>query len=186
MLGDKFRHVNKPYTQKRWEGALPTDVVVIPDTSSMYNETMNSNVYDLYEVGVLREEEASLPFVHGVELAGPKGEIVRFRSVFDDGASVNAIDETLYQTIKDRLTALTPSTKILRMADGRCIPSVGVWRGKVTVKGVSQEGVFEIFKSNGAWAMLFGKPLLKHSMPYTTTRKTSSAYPGRKKRSGQS
>ena len=113
MFRDKSRHVNKPYTQMRWEGALPTNVVVIPDTNSMYIGTMNNNVYDLYEVGDLREEEASLPFVHGVELAGPKGEIVRFRSVFDDGASVNAIDETLYQTLKNRLAALTPSLKIL-------------------------------------------------------------------------
>ena len=30
----------------------------------------------------------------------------------------------------------------------------------VTVKGVSHESTFEIFNSNGAWAMLFGKPLL--------------------------
>ena len=31
----------------------------------------------------------------------------------------------------------------------------------LTVSGVHREGAFEIFKSNGAWAMLFGKPLLK-------------------------
>ena len=161
MFRDKFRHVNGLYTPVRGEGVLPTDVVVISDTNSMYNEAENSNIFDLYEVGDLKEEEASLPFVHGVELAGPKGEIVRFRSVFDDGASVNAIDETLYQTLKNRLTALTLSKKILRMADGRRIPSVGVWRGKITVKGVCREGAFEIFKSNGAWAMLFGKPLLR-------------------------
>ena len=160
-FGDKFRHVNESYTPVRGEGALPKDVAVISDTDSMYNEAQNRNIYDLYEVGDLREEEASLPFVHSVELAGPKGEIVRFRSVFDDGASVNAIDETLYQTLKTRLMAPSLSAKILRMADGRRIPSVGVWRGKITVKGVTREGVFEIFKSNGAWAMLFGKPLLK-------------------------
>ena len=47
------------------------------------------------------------------------------------------------------------------MADGRCIPSLGLWTGKVTAKGVSREGTFEVFNSNGAWAMLFGKPLLK-------------------------
>ena len=122
-LGDKSRHVDESYTQEKGEGALPVKVVVIPDTNSMYNETMNRNIYDLYEVGDLKGEEASLPFVHGVELAGPKGEVVRFRSVFDDGASVNAIDETLYQTLKGRLAALSPSEKILRMADGRRVPS---------------------------------------------------------------
>jgi hypothetical protein len=127
----------------------------------MYSRADNNSVFDLYEVGSLREGETSLPFVHRVELSGPKGEIVRFRSVFDDGALVNAIDEKMYLMSKGRLTALTPSGKILRMADGRRVPSIGVWRGKVTVQGVHREGAFEVFNSNGAWAMLFGKPLLK-------------------------
>ena len=134
--------------------------MVIPDTDNMYTAE-NTSVFDLYEVGGLQEGEASLPFVHGVELSGPKGEIVRFRSVFDDGALVNAIDETLYLALSRRLTALTPSGKILRMADGRHVPSVGVWRGTITVKNISHVGSFEIFNSNGAWGMLFGKPLLK-------------------------
>ena len=76
----------------------------------------------------------------GVEIAGPKGEVVRFRSVFDDGALVNAIDETLYHTLKGRLAALVPSGRILRMADGRKVASAGEWRGRVTVKGISREG----------------------------------------------
>ena len=36
-----------------------------------------------------------------------------------------------------------------------------MWKGTVTVKGINREGSFEIFNSNGAWGMLFGKPLLK-------------------------
>ena len=161
LPGDRSRHANKLYTPMRGEGALPRELVVISDTQHMYNKTENSNVFDLYEVGSLEVGEASNPFVHGIEIAGPKGEVVRFRSVFDDGALVNAIDETLFRTLEGRLAALTPSKRILRMADGRHVPSAGVWKGKVTVKGVSREGVFEVFKSNGAWAMLFGKPLLR-------------------------
>ena len=163
LLGDKTRHASVTYTPTRGEGALPLTeiVVVIPDTDNMYSTAQNPNVFDLYEVGTLQQGEVSLPFVHGVELSGPKGEIVRFRSVFDDGALVNAIDETLYLALKNRLSALTPSGRILRMADGRRVPSVGVWKGTVTVKGINHEGSFEIFKSNGAWGMLFGKPLLK-------------------------
>jgi hypothetical protein len=149
------------YTQTRWEGALPAEVVVIPDTERMYIKAENTIFFDLYEVGSPKEGGTSLPFVHGVELAGPRGEVVRFRSVFDDGALVNAIDEALYGTLKGRLSALTPSGKVLRMADGRLVPSVGVWKGRVTVKGISRESTFEIFNSNGAWAMLFGKPLLR-------------------------
>ena len=161
MFGDETRHANTTYTLTRKGGALPENVVVIPDTDNMYDTAKNTNVFDLYTVGSLKEGEASIPFVHGVELSGPKGEIVRFQSVFDDGALVNAIDETLYLTLKNRLTALTPSGRILRVADGRRVPSVGVWKGTVTVKGVIREGTFEIFNSNGAWGMLFGKPLLE-------------------------
>ena len=96
-----------------------------------------------------------------MEIAGPKWEVVRFQSVFDDGALVNAIDETLYHMLKGRLAALVPSGKILRMADGQKVPSAGEWRGRITVKGISREGAFEVFKSNRSWAMLFGKPLLQ-------------------------
>ena len=159
-LGDTTRHTNGLYTLTRREGVLPDDVVVIPDTKSLYIGE-NDSVFDLYEVGGLREGEMSLPFVYRVELSGPKGEVVRFRSVFDDGALVNAIDETMYLTLKGRLTALLPSKKILRMADGRRVPSIGLWKGRVTVEGVHREGTFEVFNSNRAWAMLFGKPLLK-------------------------
>ena len=77
VLGDKTRRINQSYTLLRREGTLPENVVVIPDTDSMYNKANNSNVFDLYEVGGLREGEMSLPFVYGVELSGPKGEIVR-------------------------------------------------------------------------------------------------------------
>jgi hypothetical protein len=113
MLGDETRHADEPYTLSRRGGALPESIVVIPDTREMYNKAANSNVFDLYEVSSLRDNETSIPFVHGVELAGPKGEVVRFRSVFDDGALVNAIDENIYWKLKNRLSALTPSEKIL-------------------------------------------------------------------------
>ena len=86
---------------QQWEGALPEEDVVIPDTQNMYNKAENTIVFDSYEVGSLREGETSLLFVHGVEkLAGPKGKVVRFQSVFNDGALVNAIDEVLYLKLK--------------------------------------------------------------------------------------
>jgi hypothetical protein len=139
--------------------------VVIPDTTyTMYSVERNDNILDLYSVGSLRRKEAgktSLPFVHGVELSGPKGENVRFRSVFDDGALANAIDEKMYLTSRNRLSALEPSSRILKMADGRLVPSQGMWKGRVTVKGVSHHAAFEVLNSNGAWALLFGKPLLE-------------------------
>jgi hypothetical protein len=138
--------------------------VVIPDTTSVYSVQRNNNISHLYGIGSQRKKETgrtSVPFIHGVELSGPKGEKVRFRSVFDDGALANAIDERMYQISKNRLATLEPSARILKMADGRLVPSLGMWKGRVTVKGVSRLGAFEVLNSNGAWALLFGKPLLE-------------------------
>ena len=81
--------------------------------------------------------------------------------MFDDGALANAINEKMYLMSKSRLSALEPSSRILKMADGRLVLSLGVWKGQVTVKGISQLGTFQVLNSNGAWALLFGKPLLE-------------------------
>jgi hypothetical protein len=85
--------------------------VVIPDTN-MYYVADNVIISDLYSVGSLREgrdEKESMPFMHGVELAGPKGEKVRFRSCFDDGAMVNGLDADMYLRTKGRLSEGIPS-----------------------------------------------------------------------------
>ncbi|KAF8808215.1 hypothetical protein BYT27DRAFT_7004532, partial [Phlegmacium glaucopus] len=130
----------------------------------LYSREENGNVFDLYIVDSPREKipgKMCVPFVHGIELAGTRGEVVRFCSVFDDGALVNAIDEVMYRESRNRLLALECSTKILQIADGRLVASKGVWKGWVTVRGVWHKGVFEVFSSNNAWAVLFGKPLLE-------------------------
>jgi hypothetical protein len=105
MLRDRNRPTNGQYTPTSGEGALPDSVVVIPDTTNpMYSVERNSNISDLYSVGGQYDKEekgTSVPFVHGVELSGPRGEVVRFRSVFDDGALANAIDEKMYLAAKN-------------------------------------------------------------------------------------
>ena len=105
--------------------------------------------------------EESDPFIHGVALRGPKGEVVRFRGVFDDGASISAIDSEVFAMIKHRLSKPKESDRILRMANGVLVPSEGKWIGNIEVGGVTLEGAFEIFPSGNSWALLFGKPLLR-------------------------
>ena len=82
MSRDRVRATNGLYTPMCREGALPSSVVVIPDTSNiLYSVEKNINISDLYSIGSLRKRkprETSIPFVHGVELNGPKGEKVRF------------------------------------------------------------------------------------------------------------
>ncbi|KIM85938.1 hypothetical protein PILCRDRAFT_30668, partial [Piloderma croceum F 1598] len=101
------------------------------------------------------------PFIHCAALEGPKGEIVRLRGVFDDGAAINVIDSKVFATIKHRLTKPKKSDRILRMANGSLVPSYGKWVGTIQVGGISREGTFEIFPSGNSWALLFGKPLME-------------------------
>ena len=130
---------------------------------SLY-DTRIIDIAEIYTVGTESGKsllEESDPFVHTVALQGPKGEVVRIRGVFDDGATINAIDWKVFETVKHRLSRLMDSDRILRMADGSLVPSDGKWIGIIEVGGVSLEGAFEIFPSGNSWALLFGKPLLK-------------------------
>ncbi|KAF8193987.1 hypothetical protein K438DRAFT_1588889, partial [Mycena galopus ATCC 62051] len=128
----------------------------------MYLKHSSTEIFDLYGVGAEEGgEKNSVPFIHSMELGGPQGEIVRMRGVVDDGAMVSAIDSKVYEKVKHRLAALGKSARILRMADGRLTPSIGTWTGSVTLGGKTHRGRFEIFDSRGAWALLFGKPLLE-------------------------
>lgn len=149
------------YTRSRREGHELGDHVIISD-ASMYTVPANAIILDLYGVDeASKGERVSVPFVHWVELAGPKGEIVRCRGTADNGAMVNAIDERVYEKVEKRLSRLERSERWLRMADGRVVPSLGVWRGQISMKGVSCQGSFEIFNGGSAWELLIGKPLLE-------------------------
>jgi len=107
------------------------------------------------------KERKAVPFIYWIHLSGPKGEVVRFSTTFDDGAMVNAIDEKAYDKIKHRLSSLHTSRQLLKMADSRLVPSRGTWKGEVMVNGVTHTGQFEVFNSGGAWTALFGKTLLQ-------------------------
>jgi hypothetical protein len=159
---DNIQLVSTTYTSMSDEGASPRDDAVIPDTT-MYYIPANTVIVDLYSVDALRRKgsRTSVPFIHWVALTGPRGEVVRFRSTVDDGAMVNAIDEESYKRVSGRLRSLERSERQLRMADGRVKPSLGVWKGQITIKGAACKGDFEVFSSGGAWTLLVGKPLLE-------------------------
>ena len=134
------------------------------DTQIPLHDMRIIDIAEIYTVGTESGKsllEESDPFVHKVALQGPKGEAVRIRGVFDDGATMHAIDLRVFETLKHRLSRPKDSDHILRMADGSLVPSSGKWIGIIEVGGVSLEGAFEIFPSGNSWALLFGKPLLK-------------------------
>lgn len=129
----------------------------------MYNPARIIHLAEMYTVGTENGDrlmERSDPFVHGVKLLGPRGEIVRIKGVFDDGAMINAIDQNVFDMVRKRLEEPKTSARVLQMANGTLIPSKGLWLGTINMMGIMREGSFKIFPSGGSWALLFGKPLL--------------------------
>ncbi|KAJ7142568.1 hypothetical protein C8R44DRAFT_603694, partial [Mycena epipterygia] len=116
---------------------------------------------DLYSVGVSERNARSMPFINDVLLQGDEGRTMTMWAVIDDGAMANTIDEEEYNRARSTLGELSPSQRVLRMADGRLVGSRGMWSGDVAFGGVHRRGSFKVFPSGSAWDMLFGKPLLE-------------------------
>jgi len=74
LLGDHGQSVSAMHAPPRGEGALPRDVVVIPDAAHMYNIVSNEHALNLYSVDSPSKKNSG-PFVHGVILDGPQGEL---------------------------------------------------------------------------------------------------------------
>ncbi|KAJ7082085.1 hypothetical protein B0H15DRAFT_785971, partial [Mycena belliarum] len=161
-----------PEEQKKGDAVLgrdeppPEDVSPGPqvrsDTSTPMYAADQSQIVDLYAVGLEEREmqRASEPFVCGIEVEGPRGELVRVRALEDDGAMVNAMCTAMYAAIRHRIGELQGSTKTLRMANGARVPSTGRWEGYIRFGGARVHASFEVFPSGGSWSFLFGKPLL--------------------------
>ncbi|KAG2057624.1 hypothetical protein BDR06DRAFT_878132, partial [Suillus hirtellus] len=83
------------------------------------------------------------------------------KALFDKGAMVNAMCATAFEQVKSQLGGWGTLLKRLRMVNGAVIPSKAAWKGEVTIGGIKTEGKFEVFKSEGRWEFLLGKPLLQ-------------------------
>lgn len=68
---------------------------------------------------------------------------------------------SIYKRVKHRLGTSSPSSQLLRVANGTIMESEATWKGVVKVNGVSAEVAFEVFDSGGKWDFLFGKTLLE-------------------------
>ncbi|KIK41123.1 hypothetical protein CY34DRAFT_50702, partial [Suillus luteus UH-Slu-Lm8-n1] len=101
------------------------------------------------------------PFLQNISFAGPQGEIVRVKALFDEGAMISAMCSSVFNKIKHRLGNWGPSSKRLRMANGTVVPSQAMWKGDITIGGIQARGEFEVFDSGNGWNFLFGKPMLR-------------------------
>lgn len=144
------------------EGPLQnnTDSTIV-DISHVASQVSNHQCVTQYMIEGSDLDVKAQPFMHQVILKGEEGVPINVKELFDDGAMVNSICNTVYPKLQETIGPLIPSPKILQMADGSHVPSDGRWIGNVTLGGHTVKGAFEIFPSGGGWSLLFGKPLLK-------------------------
>jgi transposase InsO family protein len=100
------------------------------------------------------------PFTHEISIHDKEGNAIRASALFDGGAMVGAISLGIWHHIKGKLSSWGPSTTRLRMANGVIILSHARWEGTVEIEGIRNRVTMEVFDSQGAWEVLFGKPLL--------------------------
>jgi transposase InsO family protein len=141
-----------------------TNFIENTDTFSPVTTIYKSNVVNLFSIdanGEREEKEKTEPFIHQVRLHGPQGEIVRVRANIDDGAMKEVMSSAMFRKVKHRLGTTSPSSQLLRVANGMIVESEARWEGKIDVNGISARTVFEVFDSGGKWDFLFGKTLLE-------------------------
>jgi hypothetical protein len=122
------------------------------------------NIVDLFSIGAdkeIEEKKATKPFVHQVRFHGPQGEVIRVWANIDDGAMKEVMSSSMFRKVKHRLGTSTPSSQLLRVANGTIIRSEAKWKGRIEVNGISTDVIFEVFDSGGKWDFLFGKTLLE-------------------------
>ena len=126
--------------------------------------TPESKIIDLFGIGASKlegEEKETKPFIHQVRFHGPQGEVVRVWANIDDGAMREVMSTSMFRKVKHRLGTVSPSSQLLRVANGVIVQSEAKWEGKIEANGVSTEVRFEVFDSGGKWDFLFGKTLLE-------------------------
>jgi hypothetical protein len=136
-----------------------------PPLNSESHTEIEYDMCDLYAVGgsgvVSKNEPAERPFVHKVQLLGPKGEIVRVHVVFNDSAMICTMCAQIYKKVKHQLKGWQPSKCVLHMANGALVKSQAMWTGIVRLGSIQVQGTIEVFDSRGGWSFLFGKPMLR-------------------------
>lgn len=143
------------------------DQTATPNISPSCNETTYPAQIEIVDLYAVQREPQTLgsddcdPFVHEVGFEGPHGELVRVRSLFDEGAMVAAMDAGLFERVKHRLSGWGPSRRCLRMADGTRVQPKACWKGRIRLGRMLVMGEFEVFDSGGGWSFLFSKPLLR-------------------------
>jgi hypothetical protein len=134
------------------------------DTCSNVAPNSKSSIVELFSIGTSEENDRkgkTEPFIHQIRFHGPQGEVIRVWANVDDGAMKEVMSSSMFRKVKHRLGHATPSSQLLRVANGVIVESEAKWEGRVDINGISARVAFEVFDSGGKWDFLLGKTLLK-------------------------
>ena len=153
----KWRRVARLEDERATPDSLSTDLnhenLVLYGNHDVSSTTiMHSDIVNLYHANhpkitksIAMEEE--VPFIHNIQILGPKGEIIRVRALFDGGAMVAAMCTSIFYKVQHCLGNSAPSKHLLRMANGVIEPSKRRWEGLIKLGNVMANGQFEVFNS---------------------------------------
>src|SRR6266436_8323340 len=106
------------------------------------------------------DEQRTLPFLQRVQLSGTHGNVVRATGQVDNGAMRNCISKRRWDAYGHCLSALSPTTTRISIANNVVIIPIGRWFGRITICGIGAYSWFEVFESHRAFDVILGKPWL--------------------------
>jgi len=106
------------------------------------------------------DEQRTLPFLQCIQLTGTDGSVVRATGQVDNGAMQNCISKRRWDAYGHCLSALSPTTTRISIANNVEIIPIGRWFGQITICGIGTYSWFEVFESHGAFDVILGKPWL--------------------------
>src|SRR6202167_1351234 len=123
----------------------------------LYNEDTKAKILTMASEP---DEQHTLPFLKRIQLPGTHGSIVRATGQVDNGAMRNCISKRRWDAYGHCLSALSPTTTRISIANNTEIVPIGRWFREITICGIGAYSWFEIFESHGAFDVILGKPRL--------------------------
>jgi hypothetical protein len=165
----------EPVVGDAQEGPLTTNTdtsrsIPFVDPFHVSSSVPNNSCVSLYNVRHNKGRfQHARPFMHMVELKGKRGIIAAVKGLFDDGALVNSICNSVFALLRGRLGNPILSMKTLLMADGTRVPSQGCWIGDVRLGGRTARTQFEYSQAEADGPFYLGNHYYSNSKPSMTT-----------------
>jgi hypothetical protein len=149
-----------PFPDPNHENLVSYNNHDVSSTTVMHSDIINLYHADHPKITKSAAMEEEVPFIHNIQILGPKGEVIQVRALFDGGTMVGAMCTSIFHKVQHCLGNSAPLKHLLWIANGVIEPSKRQWEGPIKLGNVMANGQFEVFNSYGGWGFLFSKPLL--------------------------